>query len=328
MNSNLQTIAEADDSSEAISVQQEVMEGLLATPKRLASKFFYDARGSELFEEICQQPEYYLTRAEIEIMQTHAPAIAWAIGERVRLVEFGSGSGLKTRILLENLKSPAAYVPIEISPTALVDSVMTLRALMPTLEIIPLVADFTQQLPLPRSQAWPRRTVVFFPGSTLGNLDPHAALGLLKNIRLAVGIGGGALIGIDLMKDPAVMTAAYNDQAGVTAAFTLNMLAHLNQAAGSDFDLSQFAHHAAYDVLAGRIETNLVSLSEQTVRVADASFHFAKGERLLVEYSHKYSLEEFRALAMRANLRDTHVWTDYEGRFALVHLVSTLNQRA
>jgi dimethylhistidine N-methyltransferase len=327
MSSVLESLQEDAKVAET-SMRDEVLAGLSQRRKRLPSKFFYDARGSSLFEAICEQPEYYLTRAELEIMRVHGAAIGWAIGERARLVEFGSGSGVKTRMLLHNLKKPVAYVPIEVSEVALAASVSELRASMPGLEILPMAADFTRRLMLPKSTTVPRRTVVYFPGSTLGNFEPVDALALLKGIRLAVGMGGGAVIGIDLRKDEATMTAAYNDHAGVTAEFTLNMLAHLNRAVGTDFDLDAFRHHAVYDAEQGRIETNIVSLADQVVRMGDVSFEFSKGERLLVEYSHKYSLEEFEGIVQQAGMRVTNVWTDEARRFAVVHTVSNLLSRA
>ena len=312
---------------EEISVCNEVLAGLSAMPKRLSSKFFYDARGSKLFEAICEQPEYYLTRTEIDIMRMHGPAIGWAVGERVRLVEFGSGSGVKTRLLLRNLKSPVAYIPVEISKTALMESVEKLGREMPELKVIPLAGDFTRPLILPNSQTPPRRTVVYFPGSTLGNFDRDEALQILRNIRAAVGMGGGALIGIDLKKDASELEAAYNDRAGVTAAFTLNMLTHLNRVAWTNFDTSAFRHDARYDAAAGRIETNLVSLVDQTVKLAGVAFKFSGGEKMLVEYSHKYALDEVELLATQANMKVVHVWTDPRQRFAVVHMVSTVQWR-
>ena len=309
---------------EELSIRNEVLAGLSARPKRLSSKFFYDARGSELFEAICEQPEYYLTRTEIDIMRTHGPAIGRAVGERVRLVEFGSGSGVKTRLLLQNLKFPAAYIPVEISKTALAESVWKLGQEMPELSVIPLAGDFTQPLVLPNSQTPPRRTVVYFPGSTLGNSDQDEALQILRNIRVAVGMGGGALIGIDLKKDVSELEAAYNDRAGVTAAFTLNMLTHLNRVARTNFDTSAFKHEARYDTESGRIETNLVSITNQAVQLAGATFKFSRCEKMLVEYSHKYALDEVESLAKRSNMRVAHVWTDPRRRFAVVHMVSTV----
>ncbi len=323
MTSGHQSTAALPDLEE-LSIRNEVLAGLSTTPKRLSSRFFYDARGSELFEAICEQPEYYLTRTEIDIMRGHGPAIGWAVGERVRLVEFGSGSGVKTRLLLQNLKSPAAYIPVEISKTALAESVQKLAQEMPELTVIPLAGDFTQPLILPKLQARPRRTVVYFPGSTLGNFDHNEALQILRNIRASVGMGGGALIGVDLKKDASELEAAYNDRAGVTAEFTLNMLAHLNRVVGTNFDTSAFRHDARYDAEAGRIETNLVSLADQTVQLAGFTFVFSRGEKMLVEYSHKYALDEVALLARQSNMKVAHVWTDPRQRFAVVHMVSTV----
>jgi len=314
-----QPLAPTDDSDWT---RSEVVAGLSSSPKRLPSKFFYDARGSELFERICEQPEYDLTRTELDIMRQHGPAIGWALGERVRLVEFGSGSGAKTRLLLRNVPAPAAYIPVEISASALQESVALLRNEMPALAVMPLVADFTQPLTLPAAPTPSRRTVVYFPGSTLGNFDQPEALAILRNIRAEVGHRGGALIGIDLKKDVAELEAAYNDKAGVTAAFTLNMLTHLNRSVGTDFDERQFRHHARYDAGNSRIETNLVSLANQVVTLAGSTFHFTAGESMLVEYSHKYTLEEFGQMALRSGLRIANYWTDAGKRFAVVFITA------
>lgn len=300
----------------------EVQAGLSCTPKRLSSRFFYDERGSALFERICEQPEYYLTRTELGIMQTHGADMARALGLRVRLVEFGSGSGLKTRLLLSHMALPAAYVPVEISISALDGSVAALKEAMPQLEVLPLSADFTQPLDLPWPKAAAVRTVVYFPGSTLGNFEPHDAMAILRNIRAVVGEQGGALIGIDLQKSTAELEAAYNDQAGVTAKFTLNMLSHLNQVAGTDFDLSAFAHRARYSQARSRIETDLISLKDQRVQLGDAVFHFREQEAMRVEYSHKYSLQTFSAFVAQAGFHMSCCWTDIGQRFAVVYLES------
>ncbi len=199
---------------------------------------------------------------------------------------------------------------------------------MPELKVIPLAGDFTHPLILPNLQTPPRRTVVYFPGSTLGNFDHDEALQIMRNIRSAVGSGGGALIGVDLKKDAVELEAAYNDRAGVTAEFTLNMLTHLNRAVGTNFDTSAFRHDARYDKEAGRIETNLVSLSDQVVKLAGVTFKFAKEERMLVEYSHKYDLEELDRLARQASMKVAHIWTDPKQRFAVAHMVSTAQLQA
>jgi len=298
----------------------DVREGLQRTPKRLSSKYFYDAEGSALFEEICAQPEYYLTGAELAIMREHAVAIAAVLGPSVLLIEYGSGSGLKTQLLLAQLAKPAAYVPVEISQAALQESVARLGKIFPQVEMQPLCADFTQRITPPRSTLSPQRRVIYFPGSTLGNFEAHEALALLSKMRDEMGEHGAALIGIDLKKDSAIIEAAYNDTAGVTAAFTLNMLARFNRELGADFDLAQFNHRARYNGMAGRIETHIVSRRAQTVKIADRLFNFAADEAMLVEYSCKYSLDDFARLAARAGLRVKNIWMDAQQQFSLQYL--------
>ncbi len=305
---------------ELAEMRTDVLRGLASKPKRLPSKYFYDARGSELFEQICAQPEYTLTRDELAIMRVHAHEIAAALGANVRLVEYGSGSGLKTRLLLRHLQTPAAYVPVEIARDALRASVAKLASEFPQIEMLPMCADFTQPVALPRAGRSAQRTVIYFPGSTLGNFDAHDSVRLLKQMRAEVGEGGAALIGIDLKRDRVTLEAAYNDAAGVTARFTLNMLARFNRELGANFDLSAFRHRARWNALAGRIETHLVSARAQSVRVANHTFHFEIDEAMLVEYSCKYSLEEFSALAARADLRVTRSWSDAQSRFSVVLL--------
>ncbi len=298
----------------------DVREGLQRTPKRLSSKYFYDAEGSALFEAICAQPEYYLTGAELAIMREHAADVAAVLGPSVLLIEYGSGSGLKTQLLLAQLATPAAYVPIEISPAALQESIARLGGTFPHVEMLPLCADFTQRITPPRSAMQPLRRVIYFPGSTLGNFEAHEALALLSKMRDEMGEQGAALIGIDLKKDSAIIEAAYNDAAGVTAAFTLNMLARFNRELGADFDLAQFNHRARYNGMAGRIETHIVSRRAQTVKIADRSFNFAADEAMLVEYSCKYSLDDFARLAARAGLRVKNIWMDAKQQFSLQYL--------
>lgn len=299
----------------------EVLDGLRRTPKKLSSKFFYDARGSALFERICEQPEYYLTRTELGILERHGDAIAAALGPDVLLMEYGCGSAIKTRRLLDHLVRPAAYVPVEVSESALSDAEASVRLAHPSLKVAPLCADFTiGPGPAALSQLPRRRTVVFFPGSTLGNFDTPAALSLLRKMRGEMGPGGAALVGIDLKKDPATIEAAYNDAAGVTAAFTLNMLARFNRELDADFDLDAFRHRARYHPLAGRIETHIVSRRAQRVRVAGETFSYAADEAMLVEYSCKYSRDDLERLCSRAGLRVEHWWTDDGERFAVTCL--------
>lgn len=305
----------------------DAVRGLAANPKRLPSKYFYDAEGSKLFERICEQPEYYPTRVELAIMREHVGDIAAALGPDVRLVEYGSGSGLKTRMLLRHLESPVAYVPVEISRTAVSSSVADLGSEFPGIEMLPVCADFTRPITLPRAARAPRQTVVYFPGSTLGNFEPDEALRLLRQMRSEAKQGGGVLdggvlIGIDLVKDKAMLEAAYNDAAGVTAAFTLNLLVRLNREIGADFDLVGFRHRARWHPLAERIETHIVSTRAQDVHIAGRTFHFDKGEAMLVELSCKYTLESFARLAARAKLRVENVWTDPARQFSVQWLVS------
>jgi dimethylhistidine N-methyltransferase len=298
-------------------MREDVLHGLRHLPKRLPSKYFYDARGSELFERICEQPEYYLTRVELAILREHIGEIADAIGPDALLMEYGSGSGLKTRLLLRHLRSPAAYVPVEIAREALLASMDELAAEFPDIEMLPVCADFTQPHASPRPERPARRTVAFFPGSTIGNFDTDDAVQLLRRLRARIGPGGAALIGVDLKKDRAELEAAYNDAAGVTADFTLNLLARCNRELHADFELSAFRHRAHWNALAGRIETHIISLRKQTVRIGNDVFPFEEGEAMLVEYSCKYSPEEFARLAARAGLRVSRIWTDPQSRFSL-----------
>jgi len=298
-------------------IAADAVAGLSCTPKRLPSKYFYDAEGSRLFEAITRQPEYYLTRTELALLEARMPAIAQAVGGGVHVVEFGSGSGRKTELLLEGLDAPAAYTPIEISRTALLQSVGRLASSFPQIEMLPVCADFTRPVPLPEAARRPRRTLVFFPGSTLGNFAEDDAVRLLVSMRRTMGEGGCALVGIDLDKDPTLIADAYNDLAGVTATFTLNLLKRLNREIGSDFDLEGFRHHAVYVPERMRIETALVSEHAQTVHVAGRTFTFAAGEAMQVETSHKYTDASFAALAAMAGLKVSHGWNDDRDWFGL-----------
>ena len=296
---------------------RDVIEGLSRTPKRIPSKYFYDARGSELFEQICEQPEYYLTRTELGILQENASAIAEAIGPHALLVEYGSGAGIKTRLLLDALVDPVGYVPVEISTSALDASVENLAEEFPEVDMLPVAADFTQPVTLPSPEQEARRTVVFFPGSTLGNFEQGEAISLLRTMCVEMGRNGSAIVGIDLKKDSAILEAAYNDAAGVTRDFTLNLLTRINRELGADFDLARFQHRSHYNALAGRIEAHIVSREDQVVRIGERDIPFAKDEAMLVEYSCKYSQEDFAAMATKAGLRVTRSWTDAKQWFAV-----------
>jgi L-histidine Nalpha-methyltransferase len=297
--------------------ESDVLAGLSRMPKRLPSKYFYDARGSQLFEQICEQPEYYLTRIELDIMQARAGEMAEALGPRLRLVEFGSGAGLKTRLLLAALADPVAYLPVEISPSALACSVTRLAEAFPALDVQPVCADFTGPLALPAPRRKAARTALYFPGSTLGNFDGDESRALLRAMRALVGDDGAVLIGLDLKKDRAELEAAYNDAEGVTAAFTLNLLQRINQELGADFDLDAFGHRAVYNTLAGRIETSIVSRIAQSVSVAGRRFDFAAGEAMAVEISCKYADADVARLAGQAGFRVVRRWTDAAERFGV-----------
>jgi dimethylhistidine N-methyltransferase len=298
------------------SFARDISEGLRLTPKELACKYFYDAEGSALFDAICALPEYYQTRTEVALLRRHAAEIAGLIGSDAEIVEFGAGALRKVRILLDALKDPRGYTPIDISGAYLRDVVQRLAADYPGLALRPLVGDFTLPLQVP-AMAGAARRAGFFPGSTIGNFSPDAAMALLRRMREMLN-GGGLLIGVDLVKDPAVLHAAYNDAAGVTAAFNKNLLARANRELGAGFDLDAFAHYAPYNPVAQRVEMYLVSLKRQSVKLADGVVEFAAGEAIHTENSHKYSIESFREIAARAGFSPRAVWCD-ENRLFSIH---------
>jgi dimethylhistidine N-methyltransferase len=301
-------------------MRREVLQGLRALHKNLPCKYFYDPRGSRLFDQICDLPEYYPTRTEEGILQRHADEMADRLGgDRCTLVEYGSGSSRKTRILLDRLPR-SAYVPIDISGEHLARSAARLAQAYPELTIHPICADYTRPLTLPRHRD--RCSVVFFPGSTIGNFHPADAQAFLRQMAGVCGAGGGILIGVDLRKDPRVLENAYNDARGVTAAFNLNLLHRLNRELDADFDLSHFSHHAPYNPHAGRIEMHLISTRAQTVVIGQARVSFTADEAVLTECSYKYTLEGFAALAAGAGLRVEQVWTDPQQWFSVQYLVA------
>lgn len=300
---------------------KDVVEGLSQTAKRLQCKYFYDERGSLLFDQICELDEYYLTRTEQAIMDRHAAEMAQQLGDRVMLIEFGSGSSTKTQVLLENLISPSAYVPLDISEDHLLNTAEKLRGEFPEIEVLPVIADFTRGFELPRPRIEPSHAAVYFPGSTIGNFEPQQAKDLLTNISRLLGPEGGLLIGIDLQKEPETIHAAYNDSAGVTDQFNLNILHRINSELDANFDVDQFEHLAFYDQSHGRVEIYLVSCCEQTVQIGKHSFQFAAGERIFTEYSHKYSIEGFAKTASAAGFTLHQHWSDEEKLFAVLHLV-------
>lgn len=303
------------------SLREEVLSGLRENPKKLPSKFFYDHRGSLIFEQICGLKEYYLTRLETRILRDNTEELAALCGRDFVLVELGSGSSTKTRLLLDSSR-PLAYIPIDISQGQLFDSARTLSRDYPEVEIVPLCADYTREFHLPSPTARGRRTVVFFPGSTIGNFEPDGAAAFLGRIRAICEPDGGMLIGVDLQKPKSIIERAYNDAEGVTAAFNLNMLLRANRELGADFDLEQFEHQAVYNEEQGRIEMRLVSMRTQTVHIGEASISFARGEHITTEHSYKYTLESFGVRAQRAGFGVRQVWTDPECWFSVFFLTS------
>lgn len=297
---------------------EDVVSGLLARQKTLPCKYFYDAVGSELFERICDLPEYYLTRTERAIMMTHAPAMADALGEECVLIEYGSGSSVKTEVLLGALCAPHAYVPIDISYDALQSAAERIRSEYPSLHVLPVWADYTRDVELPLSVRHRRGRSVYFPGSTIGNFHPPSALAFLQGVADVAGPGGALLIGVDLRKDPHVLERAYNDAAGVTEAFNKRVLARINEELGADFNLDQFKHVGVYNPHAGRIEMHLLSLCDQRVRIAEReTILFTAGETIRTEVSYKYTLDGFAGLAWGAGFTVEHVWTDPDQWFSV-----------
>jgi len=303
-------------------VRREVLHGLQLPAKELPCKLFYDERGSDLFEQICDLDEYYLTRTEIALLERHGAEIAALIGPQALLIELGSGNSRKTRVLLDRLAEPAAYLPIDLAREQLLRSAAAVASSHPRLEVHPLVADYTQTFSLPEISAAFARRVGFFPGSTIGNFLPEQAVSFLGRLRELLGPGGALLIGVDLKKDPQVLDRAYNDQAGVTAQFNLNILAHINHRFGSDFHLEQFAHQAHYNRRLGRIEMHLISREDQQVHFDSLSIPLRAGERILTEVSYKYSRGQFGRIARRAGLEVGRVWTDPQRWFSLQWLTA------
>lgn len=296
----------------------EVIEGLSRRKKALAPKFFYDAEGSRLFEAICELPEYYLTRAELEILARHARDIADILGHDLALIELGSGSSRKTRILLDALR-PQLYMPLDIAGEHLVITSASLAAQYPWLTIRAVCVDYSQPFRLPLEAAM--RKVAFFPGSSIGNFDPEGAVTLLRGVRALVGPDGGLLIGFDLKKDRDVLQRAYNDRQGLTAEFNLNLLRRINRDLGADFAVDNFHHHAFYDQALGRIEMHLVSAVRQSAAVGGRRFHFRPGESIHTENSYKYAVADFSAMAAAAGFQGVRSWFDAAGRFCVQYLV-------
>ena len=299
----------------------EAIAGLSSTPRTLPCKYFYDARGAALFQKISELPEYYLTRAELQILDRYCGDIARALGPNIELIGLGTGAGTKTRILLEKLEVPAAYIPVDISKKQLERSTASFRKIFPTLEILPVCADYLEPIRLPSPARQALRKIVYFPGSTIGNFDPDAARQFLQRVANHCRRGGGLLIGVDLQKDRHVLERAYNDSAGVTAQFNLNLLARANRELGADFDLEQWQHYAVYNSTESRIEIYLISEIDQTVRVQDRQFDFRAGERIATEYSYKYTKESVIELTREAGFDFSQMWTDDARWFGVFYFI-------
>ena len=304
-----------------VHLRHDALAGLRRPRKQLPCKYFYDERGSQLFDEICLLEEYYPTRCELAIMRLHADEMAAACGERCLLIEYGSGSSTKTRRLLSELVKPAGYVPVDISREHLHRSAARIALQYANLPVLPRCADFTAPLELPPDIPPHRRRVVYFPGSTIGNFSPRRARMLLQWILELCGEDGGLLIGVDLKKPQGILERAYNDAAGVTAAFNLNLLARLNRELGADFDPRRFKHFACYNREHGRIEMHLISQCEQVVHVSGERVHFRRGEGIRTECSYKYDLEDFSELAASAGWDIERCWVDPNVMFSVQYLV-------
>jgi dimethylhistidine N-methyltransferase len=300
----------------------EVLAGLWSNPRTLPCKYFYDERGAALFQKICELPEYYVTRTEIDILDRNRTDIASQLGPKVELIGLGTGAGTKTRILIEALEDPAVYIPVDISEKQLRESTPLFRKLFPNLEILPVCADYLQRVLLPSPRHKAARNIIYFPGSTIGNFEPDEAGEFLRRIAHVCSGGGGLLIGVDLKKDRQVLEAAYNDRARVTAQFNLNLLERINRELGADFDIDHWRHQAIYNSRAGRIEMHLVSDVDQFVHLNEHEFHFPRGDRIITEFSYKYAPDEFAMLAGKNGLEFARMWTDDRRLFGLFYFTT------
>jgi dimethylhistidine N-methyltransferase len=302
--------------------RREALDGLTHHPKLLPCKYLYDERGSRLFDRICELDEYYPTRTELAIMRDFGTEIADALGEGCLIIEYGSGSSLKTRTLLSHLKNPAGYVPLDISREHLEAAAAGLAAEFPDLEILPVCADYTANFDLPAPSRPVRHRAVYFPGSTIGNFHLDDALDFLRHIAEVVEPGGGLLIGVDLRKDRQTLERAYNDAQGVTAEFNLNLLDRMNRELGADFDRRHFEFRAEWNDDIGHIESFLISQTAQTVTLGDTAITFEQDERTRTECSYKFTLDQFAALAAKAGFSVRRVWCDRNKLFSVQYLVA------
>ena len=304
-------------SAQASSFETDVLEGLSATPKHVSAKYFYDGTGSQLFERITELPEYYPTRCEMRILRDHAAAIAKLIPQGAALVEFGSGSSKKARILLRAAPALAAYVPVDICGEMVEQEAIELRPDFPQLKVLPVTADICFPFDLPQQAKTAPVRIGFFPGSTVGNFEPHEAAAFLRNAGRILGSGATLIVGVDLIKPVEVLNAAYNDAAGVTAKFNLNLLVRINRELRGTFKLNTFEHHAFYNRERHRIEMHLASLKRQKVKVAGETIEFRAGETIHTENSYKYSIESLGALARGVGWIPAGVWTDARNYFSI-----------
>ena len=310
-----------DQHPELADFKSEVLAGLGLPRKRIPPKFFYDQRGSQIFEEICELDEYYPTRTEISILERYSAEIAALLGDDSVLIEYGSGNSQKVRILLDAVSGHGVYIAVDISKDHLIRSASELARAYPELDVIAVCADYSKPFSLPADATLSGKArTAFFPGSTIGNLDPAEAQGFLANVATTVGPGGSMLLGVDLKKDTQILNAAYNDSQGVTAEFNLNVLARINRELDADFDLSAFAHRVFYDEDRGRIEMHLESLAGQSVQLDGTNVSFRKGETIHTENSYKYSVAEVRTLAARAGFHPARIWTDSNDLFSVFYL--------
>ena len=300
----------------------EVLIGLRKPQKELPSKYFYDERGSQLFGRICELQEYYITRIEASIMQAHIREMVELIGPHVLVIEHGCGNCEKARFLMNHLRDPAAFIPIDISKEQLLQVAKELDSIYPQLQVLPVCADYTSnfELPIPKQES--KRTVVYFPGSTISNFDPIPAKHFLEHVANLCGSNGALLIGVDLEKDPAVFHNAYNDSEGLTAAFNLNLLERINRELGCDFQLDAFEHYAFYNPRESRVEMHLISQRGQVVHISGETISFSKGESIWTESSYKYTLDEFEQLATVAGFRVERVWVDERQWFSVQYLIT------
>jgi dimethylhistidine N-methyltransferase len=310
-----------DFNVQATDQQQEILKGLKQTPKRISAKYFYDEKGSQLFEAITSLPEYYPTRTEIQLIRQYQTEILERAGQQCLLIEYGSGASTKIRLLLDALK-PKAYVPMDISKDFLFDCAVKLRAQFPWLEIHATCLDYHKGATLPKQLPANFKKVAFFPGSSLGNFTPSESLAFLKSVRSNVGDNGAFLIGVDLVKDSKTLTAAYNDAQGVTAQFNLNILNHLNRLGEGNFNSKHFSHYAYFNEQESRIEMHLRSNLDQVVSIFGERFVFKSGETIVTEYSYKFVPEKFEELAINAGFTMKKMWTDEGENFALFWLES------